>query len=412
MIGMHPLTLKPILKRKIRCDPQRIILYDRRVPLGIRRFLRIKQKKGFYTKYMINIELIEKLNIEKNLRRDEWRRLIATFTEDDREYAGKLASKITEETFGNRVFIRGIIEFSNICRNDCLYCGIRRSNRNAERYCLSDEDILLCCREGYSLGYRTFVLQSGESAYCEDLRFISLIREIKNKYPDCAVTLSVGECSRETYEAMYRAGADRYLLRHETADAKHYAMLHPPGMSFEHRLRCLRDLKEIGFQTGCGMMVGTPGQTPETLAKDMELLDELQPAMVGIGPFLPHRDTPFAQCAPGNQKLTLFFLSLTRIMLPDALIPATTALGTAEQSGRIQGILAGCNVVMPNLSPQNVRKKYMLYNNKPGTELSAGEGLDILKKELETIGRVVVVDRGDHRDFERKNGNEKNSDLW
>ena len=351
---------------------------------------------------MTNMERIDKLNQEKRLSHDEWCRLIANCTESDREYARKLSAEITKERFGNRIYIRGIIEFSNICRNDCLYCGIRRSNRNAERYRLSDEDILLCCREGYALGYRTFVLQSGESASCEDQQFIDLIRKIKNLYPDCALTLSVGECRRETYEAMYAAGADRYLLRHETADPEHYAMLHPLEMSLEHRLQCLRELKEIGFQTGCGMMVGTPGQTPETLAKDMELLYELQPAMVGIGPFLPHKDTPFAQCRAGDQKLTLFLLSLTRIMLPDVLLPATGALGTAQNSGRVQGILAGCNVLMPNLSPQNVREKYMLYNNKPGTGLNARESLERLTRELDAIGRVTVTGRGDHRDYERK----------
>ena len=357
---------------------------------------------------MTNIARIEKLNTERKLSRDEWYQLIASFTEDDREYAGKLASKITAEVFGNQIFIRGLIEFSNLCRNDCLYCGIRHSNRKAERYCLSDEDILRSCAEGYSLGYRTFVLQSGENSYCEEPRFVSLIRKIKGLYPDCAITLSVGERSRETYEAMYRAGADRYLLRHETADAKHYTMLHPTEMSFEHRLQCLWNLKEIGFQTGCGMMVGTPGQTPETLAKDMELMYALQPAMAGIGPFIPHSDTPFARCVSGNQKLTLFLLSLTRIMLPNVLLPATTALSTAEQSGRTQGILAGCNVVMLNLTPQNVRKKYTLYNGRPETELIAEESLKLLKAELKPIGRVAVVDRGDHRDFEGNNRNEEN----
>lgn len=356
---------------------------------------------------MTNIQLIEKLSVEKKLSRDEWSKLIATFTEEDRIHTERIASQITAESFGSQIFIRGLIELSNVCRNDCLYCGIRCSNRKVERYCLSEEDILLCCREGYSLGYRTFVLQGGESACGEDPRFISLIQKIKILYPDCAVTLSVGECSRVTYESMYRAGADRYLLRHETADARHYAMLHPPEMSFEHRLQCLRDLKEIGFQTGCGMMVGTPGQTPETLAKDMELIHGLQPEMVGIGPFLPHRDTPFAQHKPGNQKLTLFLLSLTRIMIPTVLLPSTTALGSAEQSGRIQGIMAGCNVVMLNLSPHNVRKKYMLYDNKSGTELSAVESLAQLRTELERIDRVAVIGRGDHRDFIKENTNEK-----
>lgn len=346
-------------------------------------------------------ELINKLNQNKFLTHADWCELIAFSSAEDREYARLVASELTKEHFGNHVFFRGIIEFSNICKNDCFYCGIRCSNKRISRYRLTEDEILLCCRAGYRLGYRTFVLQSGESGYVVSPQFLELIRTIKAEYPDCAVTLSVGECSRKIYEEMYAAGADRYLLRHETADKAHYEKLHPTGMSFENRIRCLYDLKEIGFQTGCGMMVGTPYQTPDTLAADMEFMGRFQPAMVGIGPFLPHKDTPFSDCPVGSQELTLFLLSLTRIMLPDALIPATTALGTVAQDGRIQGVLAGCNVVMPNLSPQNVRKSYMLYDNKSGTELSAEESLNLLKKQMESIGREVVVGRGDHKDYGR-----------
>lgn len=348
-----------------------------------------------------NRERIERLHTDHALPHDEWRELIASFSPEDRLLARQIAAVITEARFGNQVFFRGIIEFSNICKNDCLYCGIRCSNRNVSRYRLTEEEILLCCREGYRLGFRTFVLQSGESAYVISDPFLALIRRIKSEFPDCAVTLSVGECSRETYEAMFAAGADRYLLRHETADKSHYETLHPASMSFDNRIRCLHDLKDIGFQTGCGMMVGTPNQTPDTLAADMEFIGSFRPAMVGIGPFLPHRDTPLAACPAGDQALTLFLLSLTRIMLPDVLLPSTTALGTAAQDGRIQGVLAGCNVVMPNLSPQNVRKSYMLYNNKSGMELSAEESLNLLKQQMESIGREVVIGRGDHRDSGR-----------
>lgn len=351
---------------------------------------------------MNNRERIDKLNQDKTLSHTDWRELISAYSDKDRAYAQAVASDITKSHFQNSIFFRGIIEFSNICKNDCFYCGIRCSNKNAARYRLSEDEILLCCREGYRLGYRTFVLQSGESGYVTSARFLELIRRIKSEYPDCAVTLSVGECSRKEYEEMYKAGADRYLLRHETADRRHYESLHPTEMSFDNRIRCLYDLKEIGFQTGCGMMVGTPHQTADTLAADMEFMCEFQPAMVGIGPFLPHKDTPFAHCPAGSQELTLFLLSLTRIMLPDALIPATTALGTASQDGRIKGVLAGCNVVMPNLSPQNVRKSYMLYNNKSGTDFSAQESLDMLKKQMMSIGREVVVGRGDHKKYERK----------
>ncbi len=344
-------------------------------------------------------ELIDKLNEKKGLSHAEWVTLISEFTEEDRKHAAALAEKITREHFGDAIYFRGIIEFSNVCRNDCYYCGIRRSNENVERYRLSEEDIMLCCKEGYRLGYRTFVLQSGEDAYWSGDRLIALIHSIRKAYPDCAITLSVGECSRESYEAMFEAGANRYLLRHETADFGHYARLHPEEMSLENRLRCLKDLKEIGFQAGCGMMVGTPFQTAESLALDMELMCDFKPAMAGIGPFIPHKDTPFNGCPTGSQELSLFLLSLTRIMLPDVLLPSTTALGTAAEDGRVQGVLAGCNVVMPNLSPQNVRKNYMLYNDKLGIELSAEESLQILKKQMDEIGKTVVTGRGDHRDF-------------
>lgn len=351
---------------------------------------------------MDNKSLIDKLNQYKRLEHNEWTTLIGSFTEEDRAYAASLARSITKEHFGNKIYFRGIIEFSNICKNDCYYCGIRRSNCRLSRYRLSNEDILLCCREGYRLGYRTFVLQSGEDDYYTDERLVPLISAIRAKYPDCAVTLSIGERSRQSYEALFAAGASRYLLRHETANAGHYAKLHPEGMSFEHRINCLWQLKEIGYQTGCGMMVGTPFQTPETLAQDMELICEFQPAMVGIGPFIPHRDTPFGAEKAGSQELTLFLLSLTRIMLPRVLLPSTTALGTVAADGRINGVLAGCNVVMPNLSPLSVRKKYMLYDNKAGTEADAETGLLQLKKQMESIGREVVTGRGDHADYIKK----------
>lgn len=351
---------------------------------------------------MDNKSLIDKLNQYKKLEHNEWVALIDTFSEKDRAYAASLAQSITNKHFGNKIFFRGIIEFSNICRNDCYYCGIRRSNCRLSRYRLTDEEILLCCHEGYRLGYRTFVLQSGEDGYYTDERLVRLISDIKERYPVCAVTLSIGERSRRSYETLFAAGADRYLLRHETADAKHYAKLHPEEMSFEHRINCLWQLKEIGYQTGCGMMVGTPYQTPETLAKDMELICEFQPAMVGIGPFIPHKDTPFAGKKAGSQNLTLFLLSLTRIMLPKVMLPSTTALGTVASEGRINGVLAGCNVVMPNLSPLSVRKKYMLYDNKTGTDTDAQTGLMQLKRQMESIGREVVTGRGDHADYIKK----------
>ena len=342
--------------------------------------------------------LIRQLCRDRELSRDEWIRLLSEYDHEDVQLAMDLARETAVERFGKRVWFRGIVEFTNICHCDCYYCGIRCSNRSAERYRLAPEDILECCAEGYEAGFRTFVLQGGEDGWFTDERLCAIVRSIKEKYPDCAVTLSVGERSRESYQALFDAGADRYLLRHETADESHYRRLHPQKQTLANRMRCLRDLKEIGYQTGCGMMVGSPGQTPETLAADMVFLQELKPQMVGVGPFLPHRDTPFREEKPGDVELTLFLLALCRLVLPQVLLPATTALGTAREDGRMRGILAGCNVIMPNLSPESVRKKYMLYDNKAGTNLSAKEGIALLREQMERIGYEVVVGRGDYEE--------------
>ena len=340
--------------------------------------------------------LIEKLNRDHHLTSQEWVYIFENYTDEDSRYAQQLAWEIAVRNFGKKIYFRGIVEYSNICKNDCFYCGIRCANKKAGRYRLTPEDILACCQEGYEHGFRTFVLQGGEDGWFTDERMCAIVSAIKEKYPDCAVTLSMGERSRESYEALHQAGADRYLLRHETADETHYGMLHPKYMRLQNRLDCLRDLKEIGFQTGCGMMVGSPGQTPETLAKDMCFLQEFQPQMVGIGPFIPHGDTPFRQEKKGSVALTLFIHALSRILLPRCLMPATTALGTADSDGRKLGVLAGCNVVMPNLSPEQVRKKYMLYDNKAGTDLTAAEGIAFLRRQMEEIGYEVVVGRGDY----------------
>ena len=346
---------------------------------------------------MNNRQLIEALDREHRLTQPQWEQLFAASTPEDRAFAADMARDITVKRFGKKIYFRGIVEFSNICKNDCLYCGIRCSNRKTARYRLEPGDILKCCEDGYAAGFRTFVLQGGEDGWFTDARMCGIIRDIKARHPDCAVTLSLGERSRESYQALYDAGADRYLLRHETADPAHYAMLHPAWQSFENRMRCLRDLKDIGYQTGCGMMIGTPGQTPATLARDMLFLAEFQPQMVGIGPFLPHQDTPLRSEAPGSVETTLFALALCRIMLPRALMPSTTALGTAEDDGRKRGVLAGCNVVMPNLSPADVRRKYMLYNNKLSSGAEAAQNLQDLKDRMQAIGCEVVVDRGDIR---------------
>ena len=322
--------------------------------------------------------------------------LLRTFSREELAYAGQLAARRTEEVFGRSIYIRGLIEFTNHCRNDCLYCGIRRSNRALTRYRLTEEEILSCCDRGYGYGYRTFVLQGGEDLYYSDDRVVHLVTEIKTRFPDCAVTLSLGERSREAYQRFYEAGADRYLLRHETVSPAHYGQLHPSEMSWQRRMDCLRDLKEIGYQTGCGFMVGSPFQTAEMLAEELRFLCEFRPQMVGIGPFLPHKDTPFGGEGPGSVELTLLLLSLIRLLLPEVLLPATTALGTAERDGRLRGIRAGANVIMPNLSPLRNRKDYALYDNKTGLGEDAAEQIEAITASLTAAGYRVSVSRGDY----------------
>lgn len=337
--------------------------------------------------------LIRRLSAGEALSRAEWTQLIAGDYDDT--FLFQEAVRVRQAAYGRNVYIRGLIELGNFCSNDCYYCGIRCSNRQAERYRLSTEEVLARCEAGYALGFRTFVLQGGEDGRDKDSVLLPLIREIKRRWPDCALTLSLGERSRESYQALFDAGANRYLLRHETADPEHYRRLHPPRQKLEERLRCLWDLREIGYQTGSGFMVGSPFQTPDCLAQDMLFLSELQPQMVGIGPFIPHHQTPFAAYPAGSLQLTLRMVALTRLLLPHALIPSTTALATLHPQGREKGILAGANVVMPNLSPADVRKKYSLYDNKACTGLEAAEALDSLKADMASIGYQVVCDRGD-----------------
>ncbi len=305
------------------------------------------------------------------------------------------AVKKRKEIYGNTIFIRGLIEISNICKNDCFYCGIRCSNKSCDRYRLSKEEILFCCDEGYKLGFRTFVMQGGEDLHFSDELVIEIISEIKAKYPDCAITLSLGERTKESYQRLYMAGADRYLLRHETADKIHYEKLHPQKMSFKKRMECLKDLKEIGYQVGCGFMVGSPYQTTENLAKDLKFIEEFSPEMCGIGPFIPHNETPFRDFSAGNIELTCFLLSIIRLIKPTILLPATTALGSLDQGGREKGILCGSNVIMPNLSPQGVRQKYELYNNKLISGNESAQEIENLKKSIKNIGYEIVTDRGD-----------------
>lgn len=344
---------------------------------------------------MCSKTLIDKLEETSNLTKEEWITLIQARSPDTAEYLFEKARKYQKEYFGNKVYTRGLIEFTNYCKNDCYYCGIRRSNKKAERYRLTEDEIMECCCNGYELGFRTFVLQGGEDGWYTQEKLEDIVRVIKIDYPDCAVTLSIGERSYESYERLFLAGADRYLLRHETADCLHYKKLHPPELSADNRKQCLFNLKKIGYQTGTGFMVGSPGQTAEQLAEDMLFIRELEPHMVGIGPFVPHHDTPFANESGGTVELTLFCIGLLRVMLPKLLLPATTALGTIDAQGREKGILAGANVVMPNLSPTSVRKKYELYDNKICTGDEAAECRVCLQRRMERIGYELVTDRGD-----------------
>ena len=340
-------------------------------------------------------QIITEIENRQNITRDQLALLLETTDTGDIAFLHERARKTADAIYGKQVFIRGLIEFTNYCKNDCIYCGIRKSNRKAERYRLTEEEILSCCANGYELGFRTFVLQGGEDPYFTDDKICALIRQIKAQYPDCAVTLSIGEKEHDSYQAFFDAGADRYLLRHETANEDHYRHLHPEQMSIANRKQCLRHLKELGYQTGAGFMVGAPGQTLECLAEDLIFLKELNPEMVGIGPFIPHHDTKFADEPAGSVELTLFLLSVLRIILPKCLLPATTALGTADPKGREKGLLAGANVVMPNLSPVKDRKKYELYDNKICTGDEAAECRVCLKNRVKSVGFELVEDRGD-----------------
>lgn len=342
-------------------------------------------------------KLIEELREKKNLTDGQLKELIETDVYDKELFAS--AVDIREKAYGKDVYIRGLIEISSYCKNDCYYCGIRKSNDKAQRYRLSREEILECCVTGYDLGFRTFVLQGGEDPYFTDERICGIVSEIKEKFPGCAVTLSLGEKSRESYQQYFDAGADRYLLRHETAGADHYKKLHPEDLSQEHRMQCLQDLKEIGYQVGSGFMVGSPYQKTEDLISDLRFLQELQPDMIGIGPFITHQDTPFREFTSGELTLCLRMVAILRHLFPEVLLPATTALGTIHPNGRELGLLAGANVVMPNLSPVGVRKKYSLYDNKICTGEEAAECRGCLENRVASAGFQIVVDRGDRKNF-------------
>ena len=344
---------------------------------------------------MKNTEYIDSLREKQTLSRDGFRQLLTAMTKDDEEYLYRNAREVREEYYGKDVYIRGLIEFTNYCRRDCLYCGIRASNKECERYRLTKDQIMECAHIGYELGFRTFVMQGGEDMTFTDDDMCGIIEALKASYPECAVTLSLGERERESYERYFKAGADRFLLRHESITPEHYSKLHTASQTIETRVRCLRDLKEIGFQTGCGIMIGSPFQTVEHIINDLLFMKEFQPHMVGMGPFIPHAQTPFKDKPAGTLEDTLHLLGIVRLMLPHVLLPATTALGTIVPTGRELGLLAGANVVMPNLSPLDVRKKYLLYDGKISTGAEAAECLSDLKDRIESLGYELVSARGD-----------------
>lgn len=348
---------------------------------------------------MTVIAIVEKLISTHVLSEEEWTHLLVNRTPEAEADLREAARKCTDKVYGKEVFLRGLIEFTNFCKQDCYYCGIRCSNRTVTRYRLTEEEILTCCRQGYELGLRTFVLQGGEDAYFTEKRICRLVERIHEEFPDCAITLSVGEWKKESYERFFAAGAERYLLRQETSDEAHFGKLHPEKQTLSTRVECLKNLKEIGFQTGCGFLVGSPYQTTECIVKDLLFLQEFRPHMVGIGPFIPAANTPFEGEAAGSVSLTLFLLSCIRLMLPNVLLPATTALASLGQDGRIRGLMHGANVIMPNLSPSSVRKHYALYDNKAASGTEAAEH----KKELEALlaskGFTTAISRGDAPGF-------------
>lgn len=348
------------------------------------------------------VSLIDKLAREHRLKKKEYLALLENASVEEHVLAATLADKERRRIYGTEVFIRGLIEVGNICRNNCYYCGIRASNSKCVRYTLTDKQILACCREGHEIGFRSFVLQGGEGAFPVE-RVIRTVSEIRGEFPDCAITLSLGEYERDEYEKMFNAGANRYLLRHETADEKHYGLLHPGEMSYKHRVQCLESLREVGFTVGCGFMVGSPFQTLENISSDLKFIEEFSPEMCGIGPFIPQKDTPFGGFRAGSADLTCFLLSLIRLIKPNILLPATTALGSIEPDGRLKGILAGANVVMPNLSPVEVRSKYILYDNKLSTGSESAQNLEALKRSLASIGFSVAESRGDIKTSDGKN---------
>ena len=344
------------------------------------------------------LTIVNKLSQNHTLLPEEFLALIENNSQPLRDMLAREAQRVALHQFGNNIYTRGLIEISNYCKNNCYYCGIRAGNKNITRFRLTKEQIMECCAQGRDLGFRTFVLQGGEDPFFSVEVIEDIVSAIRKEYPECAITLSLGEWDREAYQRFYDAGADRYLLRHETYNASHYATLHPQNMSCQNRLRCLEDIKQIGFQAGTGIMVGAPNQTAQDLLQDILFIERFQPEMIGIGPFLPQHDTPFANEEKGSLTLTLLLISIFRLMFPKANIPATTSLATIDPQGREMGILAGANVVMPNLSPKALRPLYALYDNKVATNEEAAESREKLRARMQTIGYNLSDQRGDYGD--------------
>jgi biotin synthase len=345
-------------------------------------------------------KIIEKLYETNDASKEELLYLLDNIDENSKELLIKRAHETRMKYYGNKVYMRGLIELTSFCKKDCLYCGLRRHNKLADRYRLTLDEVLECVRKGDKLGYKTFVLQGGEDSYFTDEKMIEIIKAIKNEFPNNAITLSLGERSYESYKNLYDAGADRYLLRHESASKELYESIHP-GEPFEKRRKCLKDLKEIGYQAGAGFMVGIPGQTNEDLVNDLRFVKEFEPAMCGIGPFIPHKDTPLRDYDHGSLEKTVICLSIVRLLLPKLLLPATTALSSIDPNGRDEGLRAGGNVIMPNLSPMSVRKKYSLYDNKAYILDEDAEYRTMIGEKIKKAGFEVEETRGDNPEFRK-----------
>lgn len=347
------------------------------------------------------INIIEKLYKTNDASKEELLYLLDNIDENSKELLIKRANETRKKYYENKVYMRGLIELTSFCKKDCLYCGLRRHNKNADRYRLTLDEILECVRKGDKLGYKTFVLQGGEDEYFTDDKMVEIIKAIKSEFPDNAITLSLGERSYDSYKRMYDAGSDRYLLRHESASKELYESIHP-GEPFEKRRNCLKNLKDIGYQSGAGFMVGIPGQTNEDLVNDLRFVKEFEPAMCGIGPFIPHKDTPLRNYEHGSLEKTVICLAIVRLLLPKVLLPATTALSSIDPKGREEGLKAGGNVIMPNLSPMSVRKKYSLYDNKAYILDEDAEYRTMIEQKINEAGYEVEVSRGDNPEFRKK----------